>query len=185
MNSIALSERTKSLTYIALSVALIVVCSWIPIPIPIPIPITLQTFAVFAVLGLLGGKRGTLAILSYLFLGLFGLPIFSNFRGGVDVLLESTGGYLIGFIVMGLVYWLLTKLFGTKTWVMILSMALGLLLLYVFGTAWFLLVYTSNTGSIGLFTVLGLCVFPFIPLDLLKLILAILLIRRISPHLHL
>ncbi|MDF2838560.1 MAG: BioY protein [Evtepia sp.] len=183
MNSAGKSSGTRSLAYIALSVALIAVCSWIAIPTAIPF--TMQTFAVFAVLGLLGGKRGTLAILSYLLLGLFGLPIFSGFQGGIGILLGSTGGYLVGFIVMGLLYWLLTKLLGTKPWIMALSMVLGLLLLYAFGSAWFLLVYTNSTGAMSFFTVLGLCVFPFLLPDLFKLLLALLLIRRLSPHLHL
>jgi len=183
MTTHATFSPSKTLSYVALSAALIALCSWIAIPTAIPF--TMQTFAIFAVLGLLGGRRGTLAILSYLLLGLFGLPVFSGFQGGIGVLLGSTGGYLIGFVIMGLLYWLLTKLFGTKTWIMALSMLLGLLLLYAFGTIWFLLVYTSSTGSISLLTVLGWCVFPFIIPDLLKLFLALLLIRRISPHLHL
>lgn len=182
MNALTPS-RTKMLAYIALSVSLIAVCSWISIPTAIPF--TMQTFAIFAVLGLLGGKRGTLAILSYLFLGVFGLPVFSGFQGGVGVLLGSTGGYLIGFLIMGFVYWLLTKLLGTSLWVMAFSMVLGLLLLYAFGSIWFLLVYTNNAGATGLLTVLGWCVFPFVLPDLLKLLLALLLIRRLSPHLHL
>lgn len=183
MNSTAKSKSTKALAYIALSVALIAVCSWIAIPFAIPF--TMQTFAIFAVLGLLGGKRGTVAIFSYLLLGLFGLPIFSGFQGGAGALLGSTGGYLIGFVMMGLLYWFLTKFLGTKTWIMALAMFLGLLLLYTFGTVWFLLVYTNSTGSTSLLTVLGLCVFPFLLPDLIKLLMAILLIRRISPHLHL
>jgi biotin transport system substrate-specific component len=183
MTSHATFSPSKTLSYVALFAALIALCSWIAIPTTIPF--TMQTFAIFAVLGLLGGRRGTLAILSYLLLGLCGLPVFSGFQAGIGVLLGSTGGYLIGFVIMGLIYWLLTKLFGTKTWIMALSMLLGLLLLYAFGTIWFLLVYTSSTGTISLLTVLGWCVFPFMIPDLLKLSLALLLIRRLSPHLHL
>ena len=153
MTTTANSSKAKTLAYMALSVALIAICSWIIIPITIPF--TMQTFAIFAVLGLLGGRNGTLAILCYLLIGLLGIPVFSGFRGGVGILLGSTGGYLIGFLIMGLVYWLITKLFGTKTWVMALSMILGLLLLYIFGTLWFIQVYMSSTGTVGILTVLG------------------------------
>jgi biotin transport system substrate-specific component len=129
MTSHATFSPSKTLSYVALFAALIALCSWIAIPTTIPF--TMQTFAIFAVLGLLGGRRGTLAILSYLLLGLCGLPVFSGFQAGIGVLLGSTGGYLIGFVIMGLIYWLLTKLFGTKTWIMALSMLLGLVRLSV------------------------------------------------------
>ena len=96
--------KTIDLAYIAICAALIVICSWISIPTAVPF--TLQTFAVFASLGLLGGKKGTLSVLVFLILGAIGLPVFANFGGGLGVLLGSTGGYLIGFIFMGLIYML-------------------------------------------------------------------------------
>ena len=94
--------RTLDLTYIALSAVLITVCAWISIPAPVPF--TLQTFAVFFALLTLGGRRGMLAILTYLMMGTVGLPVFTGFHGGLGVLLGATGGYLLGFIVMALVY---------------------------------------------------------------------------------
>jgi len=177
------STRTRTISYLALSVALIALCSWISIPTTVPF--TMQTFAIFAVLGILGGKRGTLAILSYLLIGCLGFPVFSGFRGGFAALLGNTGGYLIGFLLLGLLYWGMTKLFGTSLWVMAMSMVLGLLLLYLFGSLWFMILYASNTGSIGFLSVLSLCVLPFVLPDLLKLSLALLLVRRLKPHLHL
>ena len=92
--------RVVDLTYMAVCAALIAVCSWISIPAAVPF--TLQTFAVFCVLGLLGGKRGTVSILVYILLGAIGLPVFSGFNGGIGALLGTTGGYIIGFIFVGL-----------------------------------------------------------------------------------
>ena len=62
----------------------------------------------YAALFLLGGKYGTVSILLYLLIGAMGVPVFSGFRGGIGVLLGMTGGYLIGFLVSGLVYWAVT-----------------------------------------------------------------------------
>lgn len=177
------TARTKTISYLALSVALLTLCSWISIPSTVPF--TLQTFAIFAVLGLLGGKRGTLAIVSYLLMGLLGLPVFSGFRGGIAALFGTTGGYLLGFLLLALLYWGLTRLLGERFWVMALSMVLGLLLVYLFGSLWFMNVYAGGTGSIGFLSVLSLCVFPFVVPDFLKLSLALLLVRRTKPHLHL
>lgn len=183
MNPTITPSRTRSLTYIALSVALLAVCTWISIPTTVPF--TMQTFGVFAVLGLLGGRRGTLAILCYLLAGLVGLPVFSGFRGGVGILMGNTGGYLVGFLVSGLFYWLITHLLGKSRLSMSVAMGAGLMLVYLFGSLWFMMIYTAGTGSIGFVSVLSLCVFPFVLPDLLKIALALLVVRRLKPQLHL
>ena len=164
------TAKTYDLVFTALGAVLICVCSWISIPAAVPF--TLQTFAVFCVLRILGGKRGTTSVLLYLLLGAIGIPVFSGFKGGIGVLFGTTGGYIIGFIFMGLIYWVMEKQFGTKTWISILSMILGLLVCYAFGTAWFMIAYARTTGAIGVMTALGWCVFPFILPDLIKMVLA-------------
>ena len=179
MNETKKTNRTLSLVYIALGAVLIAVCSWISIPTTVPF--TMQTFAVFFVLSALGGKRGTASIVVYVLLGAVGVPVFSNFTGGLGVLFGSTGGYIVGFIFMGLIYWLVSRLFGNKLWFEIIAFGIGIVIMYAFGTAWFMVVYTRGGGSIGLAAVLSLCVFPFILPDLLKLTLALTLARRLKP----
>ena len=127
--------QTKDLVYVALCAVLMAVCSWINIPSAIPF--TLQTFAIFCTLGLIGGKRGTAAILVYLLLGALGLPVFAGFSGGVGILFGITGGYLLGFILMGLVYWLGERVGKGSRAIQISSMLLGLFLCYAFGTGRF------------------------------------------------
>ena len=168
---------TADLTVIAVSTVLIAVCSWISIPSVVPF--TLQTFAVFCVLETTGGRRGTLAIVVYLLLAALGLPVLHGFSGGPGAVLGTTGGYLLGFILVGLVYWLSEKLFGSKLPARIAALALGLLLCYAFGTAWFMTVYTRSSGPVCLETALGWCVFPFIIPDAVKLALAGLLASRL------
>ncbi len=105
--------RTLDLVYIAVFAVLMAVCAWISTPkTPISVPFTLQTFAVFAALVILGGRRGFWAVVVYLLMGLVGLPVFSGFQGGPGVLLGTTGGYIIGFIGSALVYWLVTAKLG-------------------------------------------------------------------------
>jgi biotin transport system substrate-specific component len=152
--------KTSDMTYIALFAVLIAICSWISIPTVVPF--TLQTFAVFLTVGVLGGKRGTLSVLVYVLLGAVGIPVFAGFKGGLGVLLGNTGGYIIGFIFSALLMWGLEKAIGRSFWALILSMVLALIVCYAFGTAWFMLVYAKNVGAIGLSTVLGWCVLPFI-----------------------
>ncbi len=171
--------NTLDLVYTAVGVALITVCSWITIPMTVPF--TLQTFAVFAVLMMLGAKRGTMATLIYVIMGAAGIPVFSGFSGGLGIILGNTGGYIIGFIFIGLIYMASNRLFGKKLIPEIIAMVLGLIVCYAFGTAWFMYIYLRDTGAVGLYTVLTWCVFPFIIPDLVKMAVAVLISRRVRP----
>ena len=175
--------KTIDLVYIALGAVFIAICSWISIPTTVPF--TMQTFAIFFVLSALGGKRGTLAIVVYTLLGAVGIPVFAQFTAGIGILLGNTGGYIIGFIFMGLIYWLMVHFLGKKLWVEILAMVIGLAVCYLFGTMWFMIIYTKATGAVGFVTVLSWCVIPFIIPDLIKLGLSLALARRLSPVLKL
>ena len=170
--------RTYDMAYIGLFAVLIAVCSWISIPTAIPF--TLQTFAVFLAVALLGGRRGTLAVVVYVLLGAAGVPVFAEFTGGIGIILNNTGGYIIGFVFSALVMWLLERILGRKLWAQALSMAVGLLVCYAFGTAWFMLVYMREAGAVGLATVLGWCVIPFVIPDLIKIALALTVSRTLK-----
>lgn len=172
--------RTRDLAYIGAMVALMAVCSWISIPTTIPF--TLQTLAVFLAVGLLGGKRGTLAILGYLLLGLVGAPVFSGFSGGPGALLTPSGGYLVGFLFTGLFLWAVEKVTADKLWKLGMGMAVGAVIYYAFGTAWFMVVYPMGGESVTLWTALTWCVFPYVGFDALKIVLALLLSVRLRPH---
>ena len=173
------NSKVLDLVYIAIGAALIAICSWISIPTAVPF--TLHTFAVFFVLLALGGERGTLATLVYVLLGAVGVPVFAGFSGGIGVLLGNTGGYIIGFLFTGLIYILFTKFFKKNIVMKVVALVLGLAVCYAFGTAWFMHVYMKSSGEVGLLTVLGWCVFPFIVPDLLKLALAVVISKRIEP----
>lgn len=174
--------RTLDLVYIALFAGLIALCAWISVPAAVPF--TMQTFGICAALFVLGGRRGTWAVGVYLLLGFVGLPVFAGFQGGPGTLLGTTGGYILGFFAMAVVYWVMTAWLGTKLSVSMFSMVLGLLICYVFGTIWFMVLYARTSGPIGLATALGWCVIPFVIPDLAKLALAALLARRVSRFLR-
>ena len=170
--------ETRQLVYIALMAVLIAACAWITVPIG-PVPFTLQTFGVFCALGLLGGRNGSIAVAVYLALGALGAPVFSGFSGGIAKLVGPTGGYLIGFLFAGLVYWAAVKLFGKGPVVQIAAMIVGNLVCYAFGTAWFMVVASSKPGLV---TALGLCVIPYIVPDLVKIVCSFLLARGLKDR---
>ena len=132
MEHVAQRLRTRDLTAIAACAALMAVCAWIAIPTDPPF--TLQTLAVFLAVGLLGGRRGTIAVGIYLLMGAVGLPVFAGFGGGLGILMGTTGGYIWGFLGSALVMWAMERILGTHLVILLLSMLLGLLVCYAFGT---------------------------------------------------
>ena len=178
MKAVSTRENTRDMIYIAMFAIIIAICSWISVPATVPF--TLQTFGVFVTVGVLGGKRGSLSVLVYLLLGVIGVPVFAGFSGGLGVLLGSTGGYIIGFLLSALIMWGMEILFGKSNVVLVVSMIVGLLVCYLFGTVWFMSVYARTTGPIGVMTALGWCVFPYIIPDGIKIVLAMILCKRMA-----
>lgn len=174
--------KTSDYLYIAVSTALIIICSWITIPTAVPF--TLQLFGIFLTLGLLGGKKGTLAVLLYILLGAVGIPVFSGFQGGVGVIAGPLGGFILGFIILSLtVYFFETvTLFKFKN-KPIIAMIIGLLLCYICGIIQFISFYRSSENPISISFAISSFVLPFIIPDILKLYLAVKLCKRVKPHL--
>lgn len=168
---------TKDLVFMGVFVALIAVCAWISIPSTVSF--TLQTFAVFLAIFVMGGKKGTFTITAYVVIGAIGAPVFSKFTGGFGAIFGVTGGYILGFIATALVMWGFEIIFGRKMIALAVGAVLGLLACYTLGTAWFMYVYGNTKGAIDLGTALSWCVYPFIIPDLVKLALALIVGDRL------
>ena len=170
---------TKRMTRIALCAALLAPCAWLSVPTQPPF--TMQTFGVFLTLLLLGAKDGTIAIGLYILLGALGVPVFSGFNGGMGALMGPTGGYIVGFLLICLIFGLLCGK-GAGLWLKALALLLGLAVCYAFGTLWFVKVYGDMKGPISTLTALSMCVFPFIVPDLAKLALALWAGKRLENY---
>ena len=114
----------------------------------------------------------------------FTLQTFAGFHGGLGAFLGATGGYLVGFLFTALTMWGAERWLGKSAPVFLGSAVVGQILCYLFGSVWYYAVYTSSSGPVGMFTVLGWCVFPFLLPDAVKLALAWLLSRRLAPALR-
>ncbi len=179
-----INKQTLDIIYIAMFTAIITVCA--QITIPTAIPFTLQTLGVFMAAGMLGTKRGTLSVLVYILLGVVGVPVFAGFSGGISALIGPTGGYIVGFVFTAIAVGLMCDKLGRKLWVLLVSMAAGLILCYAFGTAWFMVVYNSgNESPIGLWAALGLCVVPYLLFDAAKIAVAAVLVNRVHKYVKL
>lgn len=130
-----------------------------------PVPVTGQTFGVL-LLGLLLGRRAGLSLMAYVAEGAMGLPFFAGGGAGITHLTGPTGGYLAGFVAAAFVVgWLAEKGWDRRMGTAVLALLMGNLLIYLFGIPW-LAQFTGwqKVWSLGLV--------PFIPGDLLKVILA-------------
>ena len=172
------AKTTQRLTLSALLCALCAVLSQIQIPLP-PVPLSLSLLGVHLCGALLGSSWGTAAVGCYVALGAVGVPVYAGFAGGVSVLLGPTGGFLIGYILCAWTAGALIQRFGFSRLSLILSMAAGTLICYALGTAWFS--FVSGTNLAGSLTV---CVLPFIPGDVLKILLAASLCLRMQKPLR-
>jgi len=174
--------KTKSVVFsyvlCALFAALTAVCSQIMIPLPFtPIPINLALLAVWVCGGVLGARKGAIAILVYILLGAVGVPVFVGLNAGLGALAGPTGGYIIGYLPSVIVFGLLVnrgepaeRVSRTaKNYLLTILKGLpAMAVCYAFGTVWFM----ATTG-IGLLEALVLCVIPFIPGDILKVVAAV------------
>lgn len=154
--------KTKSLVICAVFSA--VLCIFCVMTVPIgTVPVSMATFAVMLVSVVLGPKLAAVSVVIYILLGSVGLPVYSGFKGGFQILLGPTGGYIWSYIFMSLLIGGVTKKYPHKK---ILSFAVclaGTAICYILGTVQFMLV--QNTSFISS---LAVCVLPFIPFDILK-----------------
>lgn len=154
-------------------------CILAPLSIPIgPVPISLTNLVIYFSLYILGMKKGTLSYLIYLLIGMVGLPVFSGFTSGPGKLFGPTGGYLIGFIPMAILAGIVIDRYTDKKLICLLAMIAGTIICYVLGTIW--LAYQAQMDFTA---AIWAGVIPFIPGDLLKMILAMLIGPQIQKQL--
>lgn len=161
-------NKSRDIALMGMLLGIMVISSWISIPMTVPF--TLQTFAIFLTILVLGTWRGFFVVLSYIALGLVGLPVFSGFKSGFAAIAGPTGGYILGFLLTAIVTGKLLEFLPDIKFYRYLSMFIGLVICYVFGTFWFINMYTKSAMSFS--KALSLCVIPFIIPDVLKILLA-------------
>lgn len=173
-------NSARDMAYIAMSTSLISVCAWVSVPSAVPF--TMQTFAVFLAARVLASRRALAAVSLYVLLGAIGLPVFAGMQGGLGVLLGATGGYISGFLPAAFFAGLRHS--GKRDGMVdIILMILGLLICYTFGTLWYALGYLGGMEGIG--AALTACVLPYVIPDLLKILLAAVVARRLRAAVRL
>lgn len=162
--------KTKTIVLCAIFAALTCIFSVITIPTGI-VPVTMGFFGIMLTAVILGVKKGTVSVVVFILLGVVGFPVFSGFKGGVQVLFGPTGGYIWGYIPMSVIIGLFAATLPERKWLAVLKLFLGCLagivVCYAFGTAQFMAIQ-----KMGLVKSLSACVIPFIPFDIGKAVVA-------------
>lgn len=167
------------LTLIALMTSLLCILSPLTLYLPIsPVPITLSFLAIYFTIYLLGMKKATLSVIIYLLIGLVGIPVFSGFSAGPGKLLGPTGGYLIGYIFMPLISGYFIDKKPSSRPFCFLGLLCGTIACYLFGTVWL-----AFQAGLTFPAALAAGVLPFIPGDLVKIALALLIAPQIRSRL--
>lgn len=183
-------EKTRSMAYVALCIAVMAVSAWVTVPIG-PVPVTLQMFAFTFAIVVLSPKECIAATAGYLLLGAVGLPMFSGMQGGLAKLMGPTGGFLWGYLLGVIAACALLALlrgmgdksgkreggkderggaigflrnFGAE----ILAGVVFTAVAYVCGTFQFTFVMNASLAE-----ALAACVLPFVAIDLAKIVAAV------------
>lgn len=172
--------KTKDLTIIAICTALMCVLSPISIPLVGGVPISLATFVVMVLALVLKQNKATIVVALYLVFGLIGLPVFAGWSSGASILFGMTGGYLFGYLLLAYITGIFAGKYDkadtkTKNIYLVVGMLLGTVALYVLGTAYFMKFTGMNLASS-----MAACVIPFIPGDLIKIVIALIISPRIA-----
>ena len=145
----------------------------IQVPIPgTPVPMTLQTLPVILAPCFLGARRGVLSMALYIAVGLLGAPVFADASSGLHVVLGATGGYLLGFfLAQPVIARVLRSTPGAPSWRdRLAAVIIGQIVIFTVGVLWLSVVMHSGLGD-----ALAKGLVPFLPGDVLKSALAVLI----------
>ncbi|ENK1243957.1 biotin transporter BioY [Clostridium sporogenes] len=166
----------RDMVYSALFATIIAVSSYITIPLPIsPVPITAQGLAVMLAGCVLTPVQAALSMVTFLFMGAIGIPVFSGGTSGIGVILGKTGGYLIGYLIGVIIISLLVRKNKSLVSMLIACFIGGIVVVHILGSAWL-----GQVTSIGIKKAFLLGSAPFIPGDIIKAVVAVLIGKKLS-----
>lgn len=167
------NQRVLKLTLIALMAAILCILSPIAIPLPFSIvPISCATFAVYLCAGVLGHKLGTISVIIYILLGMVGVPVFAGWSAGVGVVVGPSGGYVIGYLIISFCTGFFISKANGNIFFTVLGMIIGTIGCYGIGTVWL-----GMQLDLGVKEALLAGVIPFILGDIIKIIIATIIIK--------
>ena len=172
-------SNIQELCMVGLTASLICVIAPISVLLPAGVPMTLQTFIITLIAIILGAKPAFTATLIYVLLGSFGLPVFSNFTGGWQSIVGPTGGFILSFPIMAYIIGWASDTYCKRKYSLLIGIIIGTVVNFLCGVCIYCLV-TNSSLFVGLTT----CVLPFIPLAIIKALLAYLIGIKIKQRIR-
>ena len=169
----------KEMSMVAIFPAMMAATAGISIPLGSLPPVSLQTVFVFLSALLLGPRLGSLSMIIYIVMGIIGLPVFSGYHGGLDVLTGQSGGFVIGFVISAYFIGIMKNIniLNKKRLYIFVLLLFGNAIIYMSGASY--IAYLLNTNVL-----LTLATFsPYIIGDLLKILVVLYVHSRIRKHL--
>lgn len=168
-------SNTRSIVLVGMFTAILAALSQVSIPLPTGVPVTLQTLG-FALAGyFLGWKFGCVSTFIYILSGTVGVPVFANFKGGLQVLVGTTGGFIFGFFFL-VICCGLTKKMKNKMGIICLSI-LGLFICHLLGVLQFMII--SERTFLQSFLMVSM---PYLIKDIILVLLAYLCKKTLAHH---
>lgn len=167
--------KLKTREMIECSMFTAILCIFAPIAVPVgTVPVTMSLFAVILASVVLGTKKSVITVCVYLLLGLVGVPVYSFFTAGIQILLGPTGGYLWSYIFVAVICGWVSEINRNNKCLTFIGVILSLVLCYICGTLQFMLVCKT-----GISEAIGICVAPFVVFDFIKAFAAVWIGRKI------
>lgn len=160
---------TKSLVTTALFAAILCVSAFISIPLPNGSHIAFLNFVLFLIILMFSAEQSALIVLVWFFLGLIGLPVFVGGQAGMGYITSQWGGYNFGFLAIAILIPLLRKLTGSQYHRLVYTFfaILGAVMIDLLGSLWLMFV-----GGLSVSQAFVIGFLPFLPLDLVKAVVA-------------
>lgn len=169
--------KTKDMTRIAILIGLLIICSQLALPIG-PVPITLQTLGALMIGYLLSPKNAVITTGLYLLMGLIGFPIFSNFIGGPQAILLPSFGFALAFLPATYLQAKYLEKYS-NLW---LAGCINVVITYLIGLGYMGFILNVYLGSgLDFMGLLFIGFIPFIPGDITKIVVAVVLAKRLFP----
>lgn len=170
--------RIKQAVLVVAGIALLAVMAKIKLPVPpSPVAVNMGTFAVLSIGAAYGPRLGLVTILGYMLIGMLGFDVFQSSTAelsGIDYMMGSTGGYLVGYVMATVLLGMLARRGWDRSVVwMALAMLAGNVILYVPGLLWLGQLYGWDKP------ILEWGLTPFVIGDLMKLALAAMILPAV------
>lgn len=174
-------QKLKNMILISLFAA--VMCIFAPFTVPLgPVPLSLSTFVLYLTAIILS-KKAVISIIVYIIIGVVGLPVFSGGIGGLDRLLGPTGGFIIGYIPCAVISGLFADKFKNRFYLQFAGLLIGTVVMYIPGVSWMIYILGADSVNSAL-SVIAVNILPFVPVDLLKIVLAVFIGNKINNRIY-